>query len=473
MIYLLLACAQESALKQNEQLNVKTSASRGSEITKSEEKPSSDISKSKDPVWDELQKEALNGDGGIALLAELCDDIGHRLSGSAQLEEAVIWAQEKMKSYAFENVHAQPVLVPNWTRGEESLTLTAPKSVELPMLGLGMSVGTSGLEAEVLVVSSFDELAQLDPLDVKGKMILYNAPFTTYGETVQYRTRGPSKAAEKGAVGVLVRSVGPSSLQSPHTGATSYQDGLEIPAAAVTIETAEQMARWQKRGKKIRVKLRMEALLGKDAPSANVIGEIRGSERPDEVVVIGGHLDSWDVGQGAQDDGAGVAIVMEAARLIASLDKKPKRTLRVVLFTNEENGLAGAKGYAQEYPDRDKHIAGVEADIGGGRPAHFNYKLPEPYLYEEELLEGLSSMTDQLQGLGMDEFQAGYAGADINPLVQRGVLGFGLRMDSSGYWPIHHTHADTLDKIDPENMKKNIAAMAILSWGLLNMDLPQ
>ncbi len=457
MLYLLFACAQEEV---------------GSKDV-SKAKTTAQVLEPVSPVWNELEQAAIESDGGFELLTELCDDIGHRLSGSKQLDQAVIWAQDKMRAYGFQEVHAQPVLVPSWTRGEESLELVEPKSIALPMLGLGMSVGTPGIEAEVVVVSSFDELEALDPLEVKGKIVLYNAPFVTYGETVQYRTRGPSAAAEKGAVAVLVRSVGPSSLQSPHTGSTSYGEGVKIPAAAVTIETAEQMHRWYKRNQTIKVRLRMQALRGADAPSANVIGEVRGAERPDEVVVIGGHLDSWDVGQGAQDDGAGVAITMEAARLINSLEQKPKRTLRVVLFTNEENGLAGAKAYAQQYFDRDKHIAGIEADIGGGAPLNFNYKIPEDYLLEEELVQRLLPINHALERLGMNGFQAGYAGADISPLVKKGALGFGLRMDTSGYWPIHHTEADTLDKIDPENMKKNIAAMAILSWELLNMDLPQ
>ena len=199
-------------------------------------------------------------------------------------------------------------------------------------------------------------------------------------------------------------------------------------------------------------------------PASNVLGEIVGSSRPDEVVAIGCHLDSWDVGQGAQDDGAGCAIVLDAARILAALDQKPKRTIRVVLFGNEENGLAGGRAYAESYAEQ--HIAAIEADIGAGPPQHFRFRIPEGYTQMDILTPILNK---SLQHLPLEPLQEGYAGADINPLIQKGVLGFGLGMDSTEYWPIHHTHADTIDKIDIQNLRTNTSAMATMAWTLANI----
>jgi len=428
-----------------------------------------------DPELSNIIKLAMNSDGAMAKLIELCDDIGPRLSGSSNLEQATIWAKAKLTADGLDNARHQKVLVPHWERGEESLQLLHPRKSSLPMLGLGMSVGTNGrpIQGEVVVVSSFDELDQLGTAGVNGKIVLYNVPFTTYGETVRYRSQGADKASAYGAKAALVRSVSPVSLSTPHTGALGYGDERKIPAAAITIEDAERFARWQKRGQKIEVSLQMEAQMFPDAPSANVIAEIIGSERPNEIVVIGGHLDSWDVGQGAQDDGAGVVISMEAARILATLPKAPMRTIRVVLFTNEENGLRGGKGYAEKVADTEQHFAAIEADIGAGVPQYFSYKLPEEMSESdfERWKKALGKAERAVAELGMEETQPGYAGADVGPLIKQGVVGFGLRMDSSTYWPIHHTHADTIDKIDPELLRKNTAAMAIWAWSLANLQL--
>jgi carboxypeptidase Q len=428
-----------------------------------------------DPVLDRLHSQAMASDGALDKLVELCDDIGNRLSGSPQLDQAIAWAKDRMEREGLANVRTQPVMVPRWVRGDEWLRLDAPQVQNLPMLGLGMSIATppKGIKAEVVVVKDFDGLAALGEEGVRGKIVLFNAPFTTYGDTVKYRSKGASEAAKLGAVAALVRSVSPKSLQSPHTGALGYEADWKIPSAAVTVEDAERMQRWQDRGRRTDVSLYMEAQLEAEAPSANVIGEIRGSSRPDEIVVIGGHLDSWDVGQGAQDDGAGVVVSMEAARLIAALDEAPKRTIRVVLFTNEENGLAGAKAYASEHAEAERHFAAIEADIGAGTPLRFSYKLPEGMDEEafSHLKEELVSVSSRLAAMGMHPMEAGYAGADVNPLVEVGALGLGLRMDTTGYWPIHHTHADTIDKIDPENLQRNTAAMAMMAWALAGLGL--
>ena len=280
-----------------------------------------------------LRTEAFRTHGAYEDLAWLCDRIGHRLSGSPQLDQAIAWAQTRLKAAGLVNVHAEPVLVPHWVRGHESAELLLPAPHQLHILGLGGSVGTpaGGLTADVVVVGSFDELDKLGEA-VKGKIVLFDVPYTGYGHTVVYRHDGAAKAAKYGAVAALVRSVGPVSLDTPHTGAMDYDPAFpKIPTAAVTIEASTQMRRMQQRGERIQMKLVMGAKTLPDAPSANVVAEIRGSEKPEEVIILSGHLDSWDVGQGAQDDGAGSVIAMEAARLIQQLGLKPRRTIRVIL----------------------------------------------------------------------------------------------------------------------------------------------
>jgi len=312
-----------------------------------------------------LQAEAFRTHGAYADLAWLCDRIGHRLSGSPQLDQAITWAQTRLKAAGLVNVHAEPVMVPHWVRGREAAQLLLPTAHRLNILGLGGSVGTpeGGLTADVAVVGSFDELEKLGDA-VKGKIVLFDVPYQGYGHTVAYRFSGAAKAAKLGAVAALVRSVGPVSLDTPHTGMMEYDPaGPRIPTAAVTIEASTQMRRMQQRGERIQMRLDMGAQTLPDAPSANVVAEIRGTEKPDEIVLLSGHLDSWDVGQGAQDDGAGCAMAMEAARLIQGLGLRPRRTIRVVLWTNEENGLRGGKAYLEAHRDKLKDIvAALETD---------------------------------------------------------------------------------------------------------------
>jgi carboxypeptidase Q len=408
-----------------------------------------------------------------ARMQELCDDIGHRLSGSTQLNAAIAWASERMRSDGL-TVVAEPVVVPNWIRGNESLMLLGAHPRVLPMLGLGNSVGTppEGLEAEVVVVHSFDELTALGAA-VQGKAVLFDVPFTSYGDTVRYRGRGAIEAARLGAVFALVRSVGPTSLATPHTGAMRYDDAVpKIPAAAVDIETATQLARMAARGVRPRVRLKMEARFGAPAPSANVVGEWRGREWPDEVVVVGCHLDSWDVGTGAQDDGAGCVAAMEAGRVIASLPQRPRRTVRVVLFTNEENGLAGGQAYAKAHAN-EQIVAAIEMDTGAG--PFLGYRVDagtEDPAVRSAILRELEGLRPLFRAMGEHHWVPAYAGADVGPLVEAGTLGFGLDMDTSGYWPIHHTEADTLDKIDRDNFQQDIAGMALLTWVLAEWPSP-
>ena len=318
---------------------------------------------------------SLADQGGMEKLAYLCDRIGNRLSGSAALEKAVAWAAAQMKADGLTNVVTPRVKVPHWVRGNESASLLEPVNRPLTILGLGGSIATPkrGITAEVVPVSSFEDLDKKGRAAIEGKIVLFNVPYEGYNRTVVYRTTGPSRAARLGAVAALVRSVTPVSLQSPHTGALEYADGFpKIPAAAVTIEDALLIQRLVDAGNPVIVHLEMEAHMLPDADSANVIGEIPGRERPDEVVVIGGHLDSWDVGAGAQDDGSGCITALEAAHIIHALGLTPRRTLRVVFWTNEENGGAGGEAYRAWAGDTVKnHVAAIEMDGGAEKPVGF------------------------------------------------------------------------------------------------------
>jgi carboxypeptidase Q len=314
---------------------------------------------------------ALTSDRAYSRLAHLTDHIGNRLSGSQNLERGIEWAVTEMKRDGLDNVRTEKVMVPHWVRGEESLEMLTPVPRKLQMLGLGNSVGTpvEGISAEAIVVRSFAELDQLGE-KVRGKIVVYNAPYVNYGATVQYRLQGASRAAKYGAVAALVRSITPVSLQTPHTGAMNYDPNQpKIPVAAVTIEVAEFLQRMNDRGDHPTLRLKMEAKFLPDAESANVIAEIKGSEKPDEIILISGHFDSWDVGQGAHDDGGGCIVAWEAVRLLKELGLKPRRTIRVVLWTNEENGLRGGNGYHDAHrAEIPKHILAIESDSGVYRP---------------------------------------------------------------------------------------------------------
>jgi carboxypeptidase Q len=405
-------------------------------------------------------------------LAVLCDDIGHRLSGSPQLERAVAWALERMREDGLVNVRAEPVQVPVWVRGEERARMLAPAERELEVMALGGSVGTpSGpVSGEVVVIGSFEEL-EARKAEVEGKIVLFDVPFTDYGTTVAYRGMGPARAAAHGAVAVLVRSVTPTSLSTPHTGSTNLAEGaVPVPAAAITLEAASQIRRLTERGQTVRLELQLGAHRLPDAPSANAIGEVRGREKPEEIVVLGCHLDSWDVGQGAQDDGAGCVAMMAAADLVRGLPVPPRRTLRVVLYTNEENGLAGGRAYADAHQG-ETHFAAVEADTGAGRPLGFRVA-GDAEITEAgtaPLLQAMRPVAALLEPIGAQELVVGGGGADISPLTAQGVRSFGLSQDTSGYWPIHHTEADTFDKVDPQMLARNVAAVAVLAWALAEM----
>ncbi len=427
--------------------------------------------------------EALLSPEPYATLEELCDRFGNRLSGSETLENAIEWAKGEMEAQGLENVHLEEVTVPHWVRGEERAWITtATTRHELSILGLGMSVGTpvEGIEAEVVVVSSFDELHELGEEAVRGRIVLYDVPFTSYGKTVRYRVQGASKAAALGAVAALVRSVGPISYDTPHTGTMHYDEDLpRIPAAAVTIENATLMHRLQDRGERVVCHLEMGAQLLPDAVSHNLVAEWRGREKPEEIVVLAGHLDSWDVGQGAQDDGVGSIIAWQAVRTLQRAGLRPRRTLRIVLFTNEENGLAGGKQYSEDHrPELARHVALIESDSGNGLADGFRIDLrespsadPEANLEEERTraIALLERFTPLFEPLKSTRLVLSHSGADVSPMVQEGAVGLGLDHDTSHYFDIHHTQADTFDKVDENDLRTNVASMALMAYLLAEM----
>jgi carboxypeptidase Q len=316
----------------------------------------------------------------------------------------------------------------------------------------------------VLVVGSFDDLAA-KAARARGKIVLFDVPFTSYGETVRYRGGGASAAAKVGAVAALVRSVTPMSLRTPHTGALRYDStAARIPAAAITVEDAMLLHRLQDRGERIVVTLTMEARHLPDAPSRNVVAEIAGAERPEEVVVLGGHIDSWDVGQGAMDDGGGSVAAWEAVRLMKRLGLRPRRTVRVVLWTNEENGLRGGVGYRQAHAaEVANHVAAIESDNGVFRPLGFRFVGSDSGLALARAAGRL------LERIGAGRVAAGEGEADIGPLIAAGVPGLALDVDGSEYFWYHHTDADTLDKLDPHEMALCVATMAAMAYAIADV----
>ncbi|MBZ4411542.1 M20/M25/M40 family metallo-hydrolase [Myxococcus sp. MISCRS1] len=419
-------------------------------------------------VAEKLVGPALTEGHSYARLAELTDGIGPRLSGSEGAAAAVQWA---LKSFKADGVKAwtEPVKVPRWVRGEERaeiLPSATTRGHPLFILALGGSPPTApeGLTAEVVEVTSLEALATLGD-SVKGKIVFFNHTMSSpadYGRFAGLRGRGPALAAKAGAVGSLVRSLATASLRTPHTGSTRFDDeGPRIPAASVTTEEADQLHRLLAKGP-VRVKMVLGCSELPDADSHNVVAEIRGREKPQEIVLISAHLDSWDVGTGAHDDGAGVVMVMEAARLIAKLPQAPRRTVRVVLYMNEENGLRGGRAYAEAHAaELSKHVAAMEMDSGGGRPVAVSLRSGPG---GKELLEPWLS---PLVALGAAQFSPREAGgADISPLLPARVPFFGVEVDASRYFDVHHTHADTLDKVDPQDLARSTAATAWVTYAM-------
>ena len=410
-------------------------------------------------------------------LAELTDKYPGRLSGSANLEGALRWAESEMKRDKLDNVHIEKVMVPHWVRGEESAAIVRPYAQPLTIATLGGSVGTDGTEAEVLVVKSYEEL-DMRAAEAKGKIVVMNfafdekiEPLAAYQVATQFRGGTASRAARHGAVAALVRSAAPVGYRTPHTGGMRYADDApKIPAASLSAEDAEKLQRMQDRGERATVRIKLGAKMLPDAESGNVIAEIRGRERPDEVVVIGAHLDSWDIASGAMDDGGGCIAMWEALNTLKRLGLTPRRTIRVVLFTNEENGGRGGQAYRDTYKSQlGKHILAMESDDG---------VLPiEGYDFQgtakaRAVMTQIVGLLAPVGGTKINK-ENGFNGADITPLVDAGkVPAMSADVDMKRYFYLHHTTADTVDKIDAGEMARMTAAMATIAYIVADMPEP-
>ena len=417
-----------------------------------------------DKIYNYLETDSL----AYNRLAYLCDMFGPRLSGSKNLEKAIDWIIKEMKKDGLSNVRGERVKVPSWIRGSESLKILVPFERNLRVLGIGGSVATpkGGIRGEVVVVDSFEDLEQKKD-KIRGKIVLYNVPFTTYGETVQYRYDGPNKASNYGAIASIIRSVGTSKMDMVHTGTMGeYKTSRKIPHAAISMEDAEMISRIYDRGQKIVLKLKMEAKFVDDRWSRNVISELKGSKYPDEIVVVGGHIDSWDVGHGAHDDAGGCIAAWHAVNLIKNLGLSPKRTLRVVLWTNEENGSRGNKNYRDEhFSELDNHILAIESDGGVFAPTGFGFS------GSIEARKIIFDIADLLDPIGAGKITKGGRAVDVAPLNDEGVPVMSLGVDGSKYFLYHHTPADTFDKVDYKEFNNCIAAMAIMSYVVADMDI--
>lgn len=419
---------------------------------------------------------SLTTDSAWSRLAYITDTFGPRFSGSQNLEDAIDEIVRMMQNDGFDTVYTEPVKVPHWVRGNESAKMISPRPRMLPMLGLGGSISTppEGITAEVIVVDELDSVATLGER-ARGKIVLINqafeegrgpAPFRGYSQTVRIRSMGAVESAKVGAVATLIRSVGPYGMQTPHTGSMAYVDGVpKIPAAAITIEDSEMIKRMTERGQKVVVTLNMEAQTLPDADSRNIIVELRGYEKPDEIVVMGGHIDSWDVGTGAMDDAGGCIVTWEALRLMKQLGLRPRRTIRVVFWTNEENGLRGANVYKNNrLAEVEKHVLAMESDSGVFSPEGFGFTgVNAAYAVINEIGQMLAP-------IGANTITRGGGGADISPLTREGVPSMGLTVDGTKYFWYHHTDADTIDKLNRDEVSRCVAAMAVMAFVVADME---
>jgi Zn-dependent M28 family amino/carboxypeptidase len=433
-----------------------------------------------------LQQAALNSDYAFRQVAHLSNNIGPRLSGSAQAAKAVEYVASELKAIGCD-VQLEKTMVPHWVRGEETAALVqfagmaenTTQKVVLTALGGSVATPADGIAAEVTAIRDFDELKGLPREKVAGKIVLFNYPFDkqmaaegrggeAYNEAVVYRADGPSAAARQGAVACLVRSVGGADYRLPHTGQTNYAaDAPKIPAAAITAEDADLVIDLAKQGP-VKMKLVLTPQTLPDIESTNVIGDIKGSEHREQVVVVSGHLDSWDLGTGAIDDGAGIAVSIETANLIQKLGLKPKRTIRVIAWMNEENGLRGSKQYAKDHEKEWlNHFGAIETDGGAGHPIGINIRAkPEV----KALLKAVGAILQE-SGAGILNLVE-HCGADIEPMEKAGVPTFAPLQDSRFYFDYHHTAADTLDKIVPKELAENSAVVAVLAYALANSEQP-
>lgn len=424
-------------------------------------------------IAEKIKNKGLEELSAFEMLKDLTSKVGNRLSGSKNYEKAVVWGKQMLIKAGADSVWLEPVMIPHWVRGEEkaSVLLLNKKKVELSVCALGGSIGTSlkGILADVIEVKSFDEVKQIGE-KAKGKIIFYNRhfdrtnvnPFQAYGGAVNQRTNGAIEAAKVGAVAVLVRSITPALDDEPHTGTMHYLDSIpKIPALAISTLDAEMLSKELHQHNVISVSLFLGCKTYPDIPSYNVVGEIKGIEKPEEIVLVGGHLDSWDKGTGAHDDGSGVVHSIEVIRLIKGLGLKPKRTIRAVLYANEENGLRGGDAYAsRENNKNEKHIVAIESDAGGTSPRGFGVNT------DSVRFEKISSYSSLLGIVGAERIRKGGGGSDISTLEKFGTTLIGLSPDPQRYFDYHHSHNDTIDKVHPRELELGAIATAILAWSI-------
>ncbi len=414
-------------------------------------------------------------------LRVLCKTVGHRLSGSENAEKAVLWGEKTMRELGFDSVYLQEVMVPHWVRGKESLTVKVKyaensggfqdnlSGVSLNVTALGGSVGTDGkLEGELIEVKSFEELKSLGEKNIKGKIVFMNRPmdeknivtFKSYGGCVDQRASGASEAARYGAIGLIIRSVTQADDDHPHTGSLQYNDSLpKIPAAAISTQIADQISQQMARGNKITAKLDLGCKTLKDVKSYNVIGELRGSENPKNIIVVGGHLDSWDKGEGAHDDGAGCVHSIEVLNILMKTGYKPKNTIRCVLYMNEENGVKGGKKYAEVAKfDGSTHIAAIESDRGGFTPIGFSVDGTPAQI------EKILTWKKLFEPYQVTQFEKGYSGVDVGKLKNGTTLLMGFIPDSQRYFDHHHADTDVFESVHKRELELGSAAMAAIVY---------
>jgi hypothetical protein len=416
-----------------------------------------------------LRERALADDTAYELIRSLTTEVGPRLAGSPGDARAVAWSVEKLRALGFSNVRAEPVTVPRWIRGEARAEITAPWPQTLVVAALGGSVGTpaEGLEAEVVPVTTLDELKAQPRERIAGRIVFFTARMersrdgSGYGKSVPPRGSGAAEAAKLGAVAMVMRPAGTSVSRTPHTGAQRWSDGIPpIPAFAFSNSDADMLEQQLAGGQPVRLKLTNTSRWDGEAQSANVIGEIPGRSHMDEVIVLGAHLDSWDLGTGAHDDATGVGIITAAAKLIAESKPRPKRTIRVVFYANEEFGLSGAKAYAAAYEDQvDKHVLGIESDLGAFRPYGLSARVAPDKL---PLVRTIQSVLEPLGVAYLGTEASG--GADVGQLRPLGMPVMDLETDAEPYFDLHHTANDTFDKVDPQLVRQNVAAFAVIAY---------
>ena len=434
-----------------------------------------------------LQKAALASDYAYRQTGYLSNNIGPRLTGSPQAQRAVEYVADEMRKLGLD-VRLQKLTVPHWVRGQETGELTefpgmargTTQKIVLTALGGSTATPETGLRAGVVVVRTFAELESLGRKGVEGKIVLFNNKFDTqlsaagfggqaYGQAVAFRGAGPIAAARLGAVAAMIRSAGGSQNRLAHTGSLRYDPNVpKIPAAAVSFEDAETIAHLAAMGR-VEMRLVLTPRTLPDTTSYNVIADLKGSTLPDEVVIVAGHLDSWDLGTGALDDACGVAVSMQVPMLLKRLELRPKRTIRMIAYMNEENGLVGGTEYAREQePNIAKHFAAIESDLGASHPIGILYTGNTGIA---AMLNPVSSILRD-QGAAVAQFQPGGVGADIGPLTQRGVPSFAPYFDTRTYFNYHHTAADTFDKVEPKALAESGSVMAVLAYALANLERP-